>query len=199
MRKNSGFSLLELIITLGLLSIFSMLIFPLLRVSNTLNTSLIKQSLFEKDALKIITLIENSIENSNIINVDYIGKEFVENGAIILQYDREIYLGLTESFFKNKVSKGNTLFLEYPVSDGKNISYYFIVFRFFYGELEVIECKRINNEVYVENHNSIIENIHGYFEKAENGIIISMEVLDSDFMKARSLKGYANFKKEIER
>ena len=35
--------------------------------------------------------------------------------------------------------------------------------------------------------------------KIENGIIIEMEILDSDFLKARSLKGYANFKKEIEK
>ena len=57
----------------------------------------------------------------------------------------------------------------------------------------------INNEVYVENKNTILENIYGYFEKIENGIIIEMEILDSDFLKARSLKGYANFKKEIEK
>lgn len=48
MRKNSGFSLLELIVTLGLFSIFSLLIFPLLKVSNTLNNSITKQSLFER-------------------------------------------------------------------------------------------------------------------------------------------------------
>ena len=41
--------------------------------------------------------------------------------------------------------------------------------------------------------------IYGYFEKIENGIIIEMEILDSDFLKARSLKGYTNFKKEIEK
>ena len=199
MRKNSGFSLLELIVTLGLFSIFSLLIFPLLKVSNTLNNSIIKQSLFEKDSAKIISLIEKSIKDSNIIKGNYIGKEYVENGAIVLQYDKEIYLGLTENFFKNKTSKGNTLFLEYPVSDRKNIFYSFIIFRFYYGELQVIECKKINNEVYVENKNTILENIYGYFEKIENGIIIEMEILDSDFLKARSLKGYANFKKEIEK
>lgn len=199
MRKNSGFSLLELIVTLGLFSIFSLLIFPLLKVSNTLNNSITKQSLFEKDSAKIISLIEKSIKDSNIIKGNYIGKEYVENGAIVLQYDKEIYLGLTENFFKNKTSKGNTLFLEYPVSDGKNIFYFFIIFRFYYGELQVIECKKINNEVYVENKNTILENIYGYFEKIENGIIIEMEILDSDFLKARSLKGYANFKKEIEK
>jgi len=199
MRKNSGFSLLELIVTLGLFSIFSLLIFPLLKVSNTLNNSIIKQSLFEKDSAKIISLIEKSIKDSNIIKGNYIGKEYVENGAIVLQYDKEIYLGLTENFFKNKTSKGNTLFLEYPVSDEKNIFYSFIIFRFYYGELQVIECKKINNEVYVENKNTILENIYGYFEKIENGIIIKMEILDSDFLKARSLKGYANFKKEIEK
>lgn len=199
MRKNSGFSLLELIVTLGLFSIFSLLIFPLLKVSNTLNNSITKQSLFEKDSAKIISLIEKSIKDSNIIKGNYIGKEYVKNGAIVLQYDKEIYLGLTENFFKNKISKGNTLFLEYPVSDGKNIFYSFIIFRFYYGELQVIECKKINNEVYVENKNTILENIYGYFEKIENGIIIEMEILDSDFLKARSLKGYANFKKEIEK
>lgn len=197
MRKNSGFSLLELIVTLGLFCIFSLLIFPLLKVSNTLNNSITKQSLFEKDSAKIISLIEKSIKDSNIIKGNYIGKEYVENGAIVLQYDKEIYLGLTENFFKNKTSKGNTLFLEYPVSDGKNIFYSFIIFRFYYGELQVIECKKINNEVYVENKNTILENIYGYFEKIENGIIIEMEILDSDFLKARSLKGYANFKKEL--
>ena len=197
MRKNSGFSLLELIVTLGLFSIFSLLIFPLLKVSNTLNNSITKQSLFEKDSAKIISLIEKSIKDSNIIKGNYIGKEYVENGAIVLQYDKEIYLGLTENFFKNKTSKGNTLFLEYPVSDGKNIFYSFIIFRFYYGELQVIECKKINNEVYVENKNTILENIYGYFEKIENGIIIEMEILDSDFLKARSLKGYANFKKRL--
>ena len=63
----------------------------------------------------------------------------------------------------------------------------------------MIECKKINNEVYVENKNTILENIYGYFEKIENGIVIEMEILDSDFLKARSLKGYANFKKEIEK
>ena len=199
MRKNSGFSLLELIVTLGLFCIFSLLIFPLLKVSNTLNNSITKQSLFEKDSAKIISLIEKSIKDSNIIKGNYIGKEYVENGAIVLQYDKEIYLGLTENFFKNKTSKGNTLFLEYPVSDGKNIFYSFIIFRFYYGELQVIECKKINNEVYDENKNTILENIYGYFEKIENGIIIEMEILDSDFLKARSLKGYANFKKEIEK
>lgn len=199
MRKNSGFSLLELIVTLGLFSIFSLLISPLLKVSNTLNNSIAKQSLFEKDSAKIISLIEKSIKDSNIIKGNYIGKEYVKNGAIVLQYDKEIYLGLTENFFKNKTSKGNTLFLEYPVSDGKNIFYSFVIFRFYYGELQVIECKKINNEVYVENKNTILENIYGYFEKIENGIIIEMEILDSDFLKARSLKGYANFKKEIEK
>lgn len=197
MRKNYGFSLLELIVTLGFFSIFSVLIFPLLKVSNTLNNSITKQSLFEKDSAKIISLIEKSIKDSNIIKGNYIGKEYVENGAIVLQYDKEIYLGLTENFFKNKTSKGNTLFLEYPVSDGKNIFYSFIIFRFYYGDLQVIECKKINSEVYVENENTILENAHGYFEKIENGIVIEMEILDSDFLKARSLKGYANFKKEI--
>lgn len=199
MRKNSGFSLLELIVTLGLFSIFSILIFPLLKVSNTLNNSITKQSLFEKDSAKIISLIEKSIKDSNIIKENYIGKEYIKNGVIVLEYDTEIYLGLTENFFKNKTSKGNTLFLEYPISDGKNIFYSFIIFRFFYGDLQVIECKKINNEIYIENKNVLLKNVHGYFEKIENGIIIEMEILDSDLLKARSLKGYANFKKEFEK
>ncbi|MBM6821778.1 type II secretion system protein, partial [Fusobacterium mortiferum] len=54
MKKNRGFSLLELIVTLGLFSIFSLIVFPLLRVSHSLNTAIIKQSLLEKDEVKII-------------------------------------------------------------------------------------------------------------------------------------------------
>lgn len=195
MNKNRGFSLLELILSLGLLSIFSMLIFPLLRVSNTLNTTLMKQSLFEKDSLKVLSLIEKTINNSQITTIDYIGKKYVENGAIVIDYDRGIFLGLNEDFFRKKSVKGNTLFLEFPTSDGKNIYYFFIIFRFYLGEFQVIECKKVNNEVFVENSNSIIENIHGYFEKTKTGIIINMEILDSDLSKVRSLKGYANFKK----
>ena len=61
----------------------------------------------------------------------------------------------------------------------------------------MIECKKINNEVYVENKNTILENIYGYFEKIENGIIIKMEILDSDFLKARSLKGMQTLKKRL--
>ncbi len=58
---------------------------------------------------KIISLIEKSIKDSNIIKGNYIGKEYVENGAIVLQYDKEIYLGLTENLFKNKSSHFFTL------------------------------------------------------------------------------------------
>lgn len=199
MKKNQGFSIMELIITLGLLSIFSLLIFPLLRVSNTLNTSLVKQSLFEKDGIKIISLIESTIEDSNISNDEYVGKEYVENGAIVLNYNREIHSGLNENFFKKKSSKGNVLFLEFPTSDGKNIYSTFLIYHIFLGELRVIECKKIRNEVFVINSNSILEGIHGGFKKTKSGIIIDIKILDSDFLKNRNLRGYANFKKAFKK
>lgn len=195
MKKNRGFSLLEVIFTLGLLSIFSALIFPLLKISNDLSTSLMNQSLFEKDTVKLLSLIEKSIDNSQIAPINYIGKEYLENAAIVLNYNKEIQLGLTEDFFKKKTNRGNTLFLELPTSDGKNIFYFFVIFRFYLGKLQVIECKNYNNIVYVENSNSIADNIHGYFEKTTTGIIINIEILNNDLSKVRSLKGYENFKK----
>ena len=199
MKKNQGFSLLEFILTLGLLSIFSLLIFPLLRISNTLNTSLVKQSLFEKDGIKIISLIESSIEDSNISYEEYTGKEYVENGAIVLNYDKEIQLGLKEEFFKKKVSKGNILFLEFPTSDGNNLYSSFLIYQLYFGELRVIEGKKFRNEVYIDNSNSIHNKVYGYFEKTKSGIIINIEILDSDFLKNRNLRGYANFKKPIKK
>lgn len=197
MKKNNGFSLLELIVTLGLFSIFSLLIFPLLKISNSLNNSIIKQSLIEKDAVKIISLIEECIENSNITKIEYLGKTSIKNGISIFNYNKEIQLGLSEIFFASISYKGNTLFLEYPVSDGKNIIYSFIIFQFLVNELRIIECKKIFNEVFVENNTTVIKNIYGNFEKIENGIVINLNILNSDFSKNRSLKGYANFKKEI--
>ena len=199
MNKKRGFSFLDLIVTLGLFSIFSLLVFPLLKISNTLNTSIIKQSLAEKEGTKLLSLIESSIENGNIIKDSYLGKEYIKNGILILQYEREIAYNLKESFFSNSVSKGNTLFIEYPVSEGKNIFSYFIIFHFFGGELSVMECKKSFNEVFVENRSIILKNIHGSFEKTEEGVIIEASIINNDFSKNWGLKGYANFKKEIKR
>ena len=96
MKKNKGFSLLELIVTLGLFSIFSLIVFPLLRVSHSLNTAIIKQSLLEKDEVKIISLIEDCIENSNILKSEYSGKEYIKNGVAILNHEQVIELVLKE-------------------------------------------------------------------------------------------------------
>lgn len=199
MKKNQGFFVLELILTLGLLSIFSLLIFPLLRVSHTLNSSLIKQSLFEKDGIKILSLIETSIEESNISTEEYIGKKYIENGAIVLNYNKEIYSRLDEDFFRKKTTKGNVLFLEFPKSDGINIYSSFLIYHLYFGELIVIECEKFGNEIYITNSNSIHNKIYGYFEKNKNGIIINLEILDSYFSKNRNLRGYANFKKTIKK
>ena len=197
MKKNKGFSLLELIVTLGLFSIFSLIVFPLLRVSHSLNTAIIKQSLLEKDEVKIISLIEDCIESSNILKSEYSGKEYIKNGVAILNHEQVIELVLKENFFKCVSQKGNTLFLEYPVSDGNTIFYTFIIFQFFAGELIILECKESFNDIVVENSSIVLKKVYGSFEKTETGVIINLNISNSDFSETRSLKGYANFKKEI--
>ena len=53
------------------------------------------------------------------------------------------------------------------------------------------------NDIVVENSSIVLKKVYGSFEKTETGVIINLNISNSDFSETRSLKGYANFKKEI--
>lgn len=194
-KFSKAISLVETILTLGLLSILSILIFPILKSSNTLTNSFISQSLISKDSERILLIIENCINNSSIIDRDYLGKEWVKNGFLILDYNGIFSQSLGENFYQHSSTEGNTLYLEYPRSNGKTIKLSILIFRFLYGELTVAEFEVGKNDVFIVNSDVILENVHGSFKKNRYGIIIELEVTSSDFSVKEKLIGYGRFKK----
>lgn len=194
-KLSAGFSAIESVITLTLISLLSLICFPLFKFSQELNSSLVTQGLIAKDGEKIVEIIERCIKNSSIINADYIGSDFVKNGSIVLEFNKTITPTLNEDFYRNVASKGNTLFIEYPRSNGKSIKSSFLIFQFFNSELRVIEYELWVKDASLVNLDTILENVSGSFEKNDYGIIIRMEVMDSLLKKKEEFLGYERFKK----
>ena len=53
-KLNRGVTFLETVISLGLISIFSLILFPILKTSNILNRELVQKGLTERQSIRIL-------------------------------------------------------------------------------------------------------------------------------------------------
>ena len=188
--RNRGITLLEIIISLGLVSIFSIVIFPTLKVSNNINREIIQKSLLEKDSERILNIIERSIEKSTRVKENYQGKEYIKNGVGVILEGRYLNNRIDIDTLSNNSKSGNFLFLEYPRSNGNRVDNSILVFHFLNNSLRVIHAKVLNNSIKIIDSNILCENVLGEFERTETGIIINYEVLSKKLIIKEKIKGY---------
>ena len=90
------------------------------------------------------------------------------------------------------------IFLEIPYVKDDIVSSKYIIYRFYTGSLEIIECSLFGGNIFVERIENILEKTDGYFEKDEKGIIINLQMRNGKERVEKILKGYELIGKKYE-
>ncbi len=190
--KNKGITLLETMISLGLLSIFSLVIFSPLKISSSLSREVEKKSLLERDSIRVINVIERSISRSSSFKEEYEGKRYLESGIGIMEEKLPLVSVVDSGSFSKCSYKGNTLFLEYPRGNGVRIENSILLFQFIEDNLNVGFGKVVAGKIKVNEYDTIYEGVIGEFKREESGIIIECEFFNNSLEVREKIKGYEN-------
>lgn len=191
-RMYRGMTLLETIISLGLVSVFSLIIFPTLKVSNELNREVDKKSLVGRESVRILNIIERSISKSIAFSKEYSGKEYIKDGIGIIEERRILISSINESVLKKSSKEGNTLFLEYPRSNGVRIENSILVFQFVDENLIIVQGRVKDKNIVIEFSDTLYEGVDGEFRRVEQGVVIEYEILGKNSDTKEKIKGYEN-------
>lgn len=191
--RERGVTLLETLISLGLISIFTLVLAPTLRVSNSINRRLSMKSLVDRENVRILNMIERSIRNSSRVLEEYEGRKFIKDGVGVLEENGTLIFTIGEGVLSNCTDEGNALFLEYARSNGVRIENSIILYQFLNGKLFVTEGKVVNGIIKVVIYDEIFEGIWGKFKKLDSGIVIEYEILGKNSDIREKVKGYESF------
>lgn len=188
-NKVKAMTSIEVLVVITIISIFAVVIFPILKVNNRMNSILYFQSIIDKNKGDIIKIIENSIESSQ----NYWSIENFNDSVVVLNYNRRLPKYIDKNFFCNKRDKGNLIFIKIPILKNEKVLRTFLVFYLYRNSLYIFQGEYIGNFWYIEDENIFTKNIAGYFKKMERGVFINLI-----FKRGRiteEVKGYENFKK----
>lgn len=197
-KKIKGITLIETMASIGIMGIFMLLSFPVMKIINKTENFFVNERNTAKNSSRIIEIIEKDIRESTFGNKEYIGKEYLNNGKEIFEHSGYISSPLREEFFSRKVEKGNMMFLEIPYVRDDTVFSKYIIYRFYTGSLEIIECSLFNGNIFIERTENILEKVDGYFEKDEKGIIINLQMRNGKERVEKILKGYELIGKKYE-
>lgn len=197
-KKIRGVTLLETIISMGIMGIFLLLSFPVMKIIYKTENFFVSERNAARNSSRIIEIIEKDIKESCFGNKEYIGKEYLNNGKEIFENLGYIKNPLREEFFREKMEKGNMLFLEIPFVKDNKVSSKYIIYRFYTGSLQIIRCSLFNGNIFVEDTEDILEEVDGYFERDKKGIVINLQIRGSKEKIKKTLKGYELIGKKYE-
>lgn len=197
-KKVKGITLVETMTSLGIMGIFMLLSFPVIKIIYRTENFFVNESNTARNTSRIIEIIEKDIRESGFGNKEYIGKEYLNNGKEIFEPLGYINSPLREEFFKRKAEKGSLIFLEIPYVKNEVVFSKYIIYRFYTGSLEVMECSLLNKKIFVERAENILEEVEGYFEKDEKGIVINLQIRNENGKIKKILRGYELVGKKYE-
>lgn len=197
-KKVKGITLIETITSLGIMGIFMLLSFPVIKIIYRTENFFVNESNTVRNTSRIIEIIEKDIRESGFGNKEYIGKEYLNNGKEIFEPLGYINSPLREEFFKRKAEKGSLIFLEIPYVKNEMVFSKYIIYRFYTGSLEVMECSLLNKKIFVERAENILEEVEGYFEKDGKGIVINLQIRNENGKIKKILRGYEIVGKKYE-
>lgn len=192
-RKNRGITLLETVISLGLISIFSLIIFPTLRISNRLNESISEKGLRDREITRVLNIVERAIEKSSPLPIEYLGDGNIRNGVEVIVENRVLTGQINISTLENVSTKGNLLFLEYPRSNGKTIINSILFFQFIHNGLMVMEGRLFGDRIRIVDSLTLLDRVVGEFERKRSGVVIRLEILRGDNSKEKVVR-YESFR-----
>ncbi len=197
-KKVKGITLIETMTSLGIMGIFMLLSFPVIKIIYRTENFFVNESNTVRNTSRIIEIIEKDIRESGFGNKEYIGKEYLNNGKEIFEPLGYINSPLREEFFKRKAEKGSLIFLEIPYVKNEVFFSKYIIYRFYTGSLEVMECSLLNKKIFVERAENILEEVEGYFEKDGKGIVINLQIRNENGKIKKILRGYELVGKKYE-
>ena len=197
-KKVKGITLVETMTSLGIMGIFMLLSFPVIKIIYRTENFFVNESNTAKNTSRIIEIMEKDIRESCFGNKEYIGKEYLNNGKEIFEPLGYINSPLREEFFKRKAEKGSLIFLEIPYVKNEVVFSKYIIYRFYTGSLEVMECSLLNKKIFVERAENILEEVEGYFEKDGKGIVINLQIRNKNGKIKKILRGYELVGKKYE-
>ena len=197
-KKVKGITLIETMTSLGIMGIFMLLSFPVIKIIYRTEIFFVNESNTARNTSRIIEIIEKDIRESGFGNKEYIGKEYLNNGKEIFEPLGYINSPLREEFFKRKAEKGSLIFLEIPYVKNEVVFSKYIIYRFYTGSLEVMECSLLNKKIFIERAENILEEVDGYFEKDGKGIVINLQIRNENGKIKKILRGYELVGKKYE-
>ncbi len=197
-KKIEGITLLETMVSIGIMSILLLLSFPILKTMYSTEILFTEEIKGSRNASRIIEIIEKDIKESSFGHGEYIGKNYLVNGKVVIEHTGYISNILKEEFFQGKNQKGNLLFLEIPFVKNETVLSKYIIYRFYTGSLQLIECSLFSGGIFTERVENILEEVDGYFEKDENGIKITIEIRNKKGKTKKVFKGYELMGKKYE-
>ena len=98
-KKVKGITLIETMTSLGIMGIFMLLSFPVIKIIYRTENFFVNESNTVRNTSRIIEIIEKDIRESGFGNKEYIGKEYLNNG-------KEIFEPLDRSSRSYQLGKG---------------------------------------------------------------------------------------------
>ncbi|WP_410208476.1 hypothetical protein [Fusobacterium sp.] len=197
-KKTKGFSTFEILIYTTLVAIFSTVLFPIVKSTTKIYSTINNQTFKDRNEKAIIELIEKAINEAGGPH-NFNGSKNMKHSAQVFNYNNFLPRFLEKSFFEKKSSYGNTLFLETYRTDGKKMIKHFLVFYFYNHTLNLYEGELVLNGIAKTFESAILENVEGGFIQTDTGIFITIEVIDRDSNQRRIFKGYENFSYNIKK
>lgn len=197
--KTAGITLLETIISLGIISIISLFIFPLMKTAHFMEQSLISQSKFDKQRGSTLEIISKAIKIAQNTKINYIGKKTVKNGVGIFNYNFPLTPQLNKNIFKNSTTSGNTLFLEIPQVLRHDISIQILIFQFLDDNLKIYRGETNGMHIVLDSSttHTFTKGVTGTFERTKSGIITTLNFKDSS--KTLIIRGFESFEKKYKK
>lgn len=193
--KQKGFSSIEIMIYITLASIFTTVLFSVIKINEMTNRHLIAQSNIEKNTRHILKIIENTIKSSGSTGQYYKENKYLNHSFFIGDFNDLIGIDTYAELFQSKSKKGNLLLLEIPTVKGEKAVQNFIIFQFCFRFLYVYDGTVSEKRFYLNNPHIILDHITGSFSETENGILIDFSIKNLDTGEHMEFRGYENYKK----
>jgi len=175
--KEKGLTLIELVLSMGILGIILMLIFPILLIFNKSRLAIIETSRKDNQKSRILQLIEQNINKASLDQVNFAWEHFLPKGKGIYTYESG---DINDELLSQKKECGNFILLKssYYKSGKKEVRY--ISFKFEKRKLSITNYSPETSMLKKVREEVLLENVQGKFVMDEISIKIIINYLNKN-------------------
>jgi|GEM_PF-6662557 len=175
--KNRGLTLVELVLSMGILGIILMLIFPMISIFNKSRQIIMETSKRDNHKARVLELIEQNINRASLDEINFFWENFLQKGKGIYLYENE---NLSSEFLSQTKKNGNFILLKIPHYKKGKKEVRYISFKFDKEKLSIANYFPENLMLRKTREEILMENVQGKFVMEGFSIKIIITYLDKN-------------------